>query len=287
MRGALVALILLTACGTGTGEYLPSLSAPSPPTAALTAWKDFPASANPRPIIVFDRALEHIGPAGFSAEPDRKPDWGCNTFVFAPGVTLPPTAPGRATAAGISYEALGATAAYSELIAERAGLANQGPQCRTARPFVIKDVRWQVAGFPTDRGMMPMSAWLFDISEIDAYLGYSAVDPAAFWHGGVSPEGMAGGHVSADGLTLTLGTIGGPETPGPCGEDLAASAAESDTAVAVAIATRFHTPPAGEGCTLEGHFRSVTVHLSRPLGGRVLVDAKGEASSVCVEGTAC
>ena len=134
---------------------------------------------------------------------------------------------------------------------------------------------------------MQMSAWLFDISEIDAYLGYSAVDPSAFWRHGVSPEGMAGGRISADGLTLTLGTTGGTETPGPCGEDLSASAAESDTAVAVVIANRFHTPPAGEGCTLEGHFRTVSVRLSRQLGGRVLVDAHGDVSIACVEGRAC
>ncbi len=283
----LVALVLLTACGPGTAQPLPSLSPPSPPTAALAAWKDFPANANPRPIIVFERTLEHIGPAGFTAEPDRKLDWGCNKFVLAPGVTLPATAPGSATAAGFSYRALGAVEAYSELIAARAGFASQASQCPTARPFMIKDVRWQVAAFPTDRGTMPMSAWLFDISEIDAYLGYEALEPSAFWGNRVSPEGMTGGRISADGLTLTLGTTGGPETPGPCGEDLSASAAESDTAVAVAIASRFHTPPAGVGCTLEGHFRTVTVRLSRPLGGRVLVDAKGDASAVCVEGTAC
>jgi hypothetical protein len=152
---------------------------------------------------------------------------------------------------------------------------------------MVKDVRWQVAGFPTDRGTMPMSAWLFDISEIDAYLGYSALESSAFWGNRVSPEGMAGSRISADGLTLTLGTTGGPETPGPCGEDLSASAGESDTAVAVAIARRFHTPPAGEGCTAEGYFRTMTVRLSRQLGGRVLVDAKGDASAVCAEGTAC
>ena len=236
---------------------------------------------------MFDRTLEHIGPAGFTTEPDRKLDWGCNKFVLAPGVTLPATAPGSATAAGVSYRALGAVEAYSELIAARAGFASQASQCPTARPFVIKDVRWQVAGFATDRGTMPMSAWLFDISEIDAYLGYSALEPSAFWGNGVSPEGMMGGRISADGLTLTLGTVGGPETPGPCGEDLSASAAESSTAVAVAIATRFHTPPAGEGCTLEGHFRTVAVRLSRPLGGRVVIDAKGDAGAVCVEGAAC
>jgi hypothetical protein len=283
----LVALVLLTACGPGTAQPLASLSPPSAPTAALAAWKDFPADANPRPIIVFERTLEHIGPAGFTTEPDRKLDWGCNKFGLAPGVTLPATAPGSATAAGVSYRALGAVEAYSELIAARGGFASKASQCPTARPFMIKDVRWHVAGFPTDRGTMPMSAWLFDISEIDAYLGYSALEPSAFWGNRVSPEGMAGGHISADGLTLALGTTGGPETPGPCGEDLSASAAESDTAVAVAIARRFHTPPAGEGCTAKGYFRTVMVRLSRPLGGRVLIDAKGDASAVCVDGTAC
>jgi len=282
----LVALVLLTACGPVTAQPLPSLSPPSPPTAALSAWKDFPANANPRPIIVFDRTLEYVGPAGFTTEPDRKLDWGCNKFVLAPGVRLPATAPGRATAAGVSYRALGAVEAYSELIAARARFVPQASQCPTARAFMIKDVRWEVSGFPTDRGTMPMSAWLFDISEVDAYLGYSGLEPSAFWGNRVSREGMAGGRIRADGLTLTLGTTGGPDTPGPCGEDFSASAVESDTAVAVAIASRFHTPTAG-GRTLEGHFRTVTVRLSRPLGGRVLVDAKGDASVVCVEETAC
>lgn len=287
MRKLVVALVLLTACGPGAAQPLPSLAPPSPPTAALTPWRDFPANAKPRPIIVFDRTLEHIGPAGFTAEPDRKLDWGCNKFVFAPGITVPAMAPGSATAAGASYPALGASEAYSQLMAARARIAYQAPQCPTARPFVIKDVRWQSAGFPTDRGKMQMSAWLFDISEIDAYLGYSALDPSAFWRNGVSPQGMMGGRISADGLTLTLGTIGGPETPGPCGEDLSASAAESDTAVAVAIATRFHTPPAGEGCSLVGYSRTIAVRLSRPLGGRVFADPKGDAGTVCVEAAAC
>jgi hypothetical protein len=97
-----------------------------------------------------------------------------------------------------------------------------------------------------------MSAWLFDISEIDAYLGYSALEPSAFWGNRVSPEGMPGGRISADGLTLTLGTTGGPDTPGPCGEDVSASAAESDTAVAVAIASRVHTRRRAWGARSKG-----------------------------------
>src|SRR5438270_9275997 len=102
MRRWLGALILLTACGPGVGQPSSSLSPPSPPTAALAAWKDFPANANPRPIIVFDRSLEHIGPAGFGAVPERKVDWFCNKFVLAAGVSLPATAPARATAGGTS-----------------------------------------------------------------------------------------------------------------------------------------------------------------------------------------
>ena len=50
MRKWLVALVLLTACGPGSAQPIPSLPPPSPPTAALTAWKDFPANAN-RPAV--------------------------------------------------------------------------------------------------------------------------------------------------------------------------------------------------------------------------------------------
>jgi hypothetical protein len=66
---------------------------------------------------------------------------------------------------------------------------------------MVKDVRCQVAGFPANRGTMPMSAWLFDISEIDAYVGYSALEQSRLWENRVSPEGMVGGRMSADGLS--------------------------------------------------------------------------------------
>lgn len=285
-RWLIIAVVLVAACppSSGTGS-----SSPQPPTAdsaALAAWKDFPAKANPRPIIVFSRALEYVGPAGFSAEPRCKKDWFCNKFVLAADVTLPAEAPGSATAGGTSYRALGAVKAYSQLLAFRARTASQDHQCSNAEPFVLKNVRWQAARFPTDRGSMLMSAWIFDVQEVDAYIGYSAVNPSAFWHGDISPGGQ-GGRLTADGFTLTLYAIGGPDTPGPCGEDFAASAAESDSVVEVTIATPFHTPPAGQGCSLEGHEPAVSVRLSRPLGGRVLIDAKGEAGPVCIDGTIC
>ncbi len=108
--------------------------------------------------MIFDRTTEHIGPAGFSAEPDRKLAWLCNKFVLGPEVTLPSTAPGDAVAGGHSYTAIGAVRAYSELITSRAASADHGADCGGLSPLVINDVRWAVDGFPTDRGRLQMSA---------------------------------------------------------------------------------------------------------------------------------
>ncbi|HEX2647231.1 MAG TPA: hypothetical protein VHO95_08375, partial [Candidatus Dormibacteraeota bacterium] len=166
MRRLVLAVFLLAACGSA-GADGSALAPPSPPTGALAAWKDFPVNAHPRPLIVFNRTLEHIGAAGFSAEPNRKVDWFCNKFVFASGVSLPTGSPGVASAQGAPYRSIDAARAYSELMAQRSPPSKQ-PSCAASQPFVIKAVRWSTASFPTDRGAMSMSAWIFDIGEIEA-----------------------------------------------------------------------------------------------------------------------
>jgi hypothetical protein len=123
MRAWLAALVLVAACGAVGGQGSTQLPPPSPPSAALAKWANFPANAQPRPIIIFNRTIEHIGPAGFTSEPDRKRDWGCNKFAFSPGVALPSTAPTRAMAQGAAYPSIGADRAYRELIAARAPYA--------------------------------------------------------------------------------------------------------------------------------------------------------------------
>lgn len=128
-----------------------------------------------------------------------------------------------------------------------------------------------------------MTAWLFDLPSVGGVYAYPALDPSAFWGGGmISPgEGPGiGGNLSPDGRTLTIGLVSGPDTPGPCGVDLAASVAESASAVAVAVASKAHGGP-DTICNLVGYPRKVTVHLQAPLGGRVLVDSGGRVGTAC------
>ncbi|SRR5712692_10233035 len=287
MRAAVAALIFVTACGATGGQGSTPLPPPTPPTAALAPWKDFPANGNPRPIIWFGDVYEHVN--GFSTN-EGKINWICGKFVLGPGVELPATGPAHATArwpsgAEASFGSLGAQTALAALLAARNRAT--GSSCTTAAPEVITAVRWGTAGFGTDRGTAQMSAWLFDVGAVNGELGYPALDPSAYWGGGkTTSSGGVGGRISSDGHTLTIGLVGGPDTAGPCGEDFSASAAESDTAVAVAISSRIHGGP-NVACTLEGHFRTVQVRLAKPLGGRVLVDAQGNVGSVCPETGDC
>jgi hypothetical protein len=281
-----VGLLVITSCGA-TQDSSP-LAPPSPPTAALAQWSDFPANANPRPIVAFSDVVEQIGPGEFP-DNDSKLTWICNKFVLAGDVQLTSagsldatvTWPSGATG---SYRSIGSARALSALMARPAG--GNSTDCARVKPFVITNARWATAQFPTDRGKVTMSAWLFDVPAAKGFLAHSGLDPSAYWGGVVMQGGEVGGRISSDGLTLTIGLVGGPDTPGPCGEDYAAAAAESDSAVAVAISWRIHGG-AGATCTLEGHFRSVTVHLAKPLGGRVVIDAKGNVGGVCPETGDC
>lgn len=287
MRIWVLALLVLTVCGTAQGSS--PLVPPSPPTAALAAWKDFPANANPRPIISFGDTVEHIQPAGFP-DGERKIAWLCNKFELASEIQLSSATPASAIAtlrSGVSasYPAIGSARAYSELMAGRP-VGGVTSECPKLRPFVITAARYATAGFQTDRGTMTMSAWLFDVPEVNAYIGHSAIDPRSFWGGKVTAAGGIGARVSADGRTLKI-SVSNAE-PGPCGADYTTATAESDKAVAIAIKSIPHASP-GEPvvCPLVLHISYITVVLKAPLGGRVLLDEKGEVGTVCPETGDC
>jgi hypothetical protein len=96
-----------------------------------------------------------------------------------------------------------------------------------------------------------------------------------------------GGRVSPDGLTVTIGFTGAPDTPGACGADYTAAAAESDTAVAVAVKMIPHAASGQVICPAIAQGRTVTVHLAAPLGGRVLVGENGDVGVACPENENC
>jgi hypothetical protein len=272
---AVAVLLLLSACGTApsSGSHVP----PSPPTGVLAAWKDFPVHEKPRPLIVFGDTVEHIQASGFPTS-DRKIAWLCNKFILASTASLSNAAAGPATADGMSYPSISSARAYSETMASRV-VGGNSTDCARVEPFTITAVRWGTAGFPTDRGTTQMSAWLFDVPEVNAYIGHSGIDPAAFWGGRVADEGR-GARIKADGLTLKI--LVSNARPGPCGSDHAAAAAESDTAVAVAVKEYPHAAPGGAvTCPANLVLGYITVTLDAPLAGRVLLDESGKVGMVC------
>jgi hypothetical protein len=75
---------------------------------------------------------------------------------------------------------------------------------------------------------------------------------------------------------------------GPCGFSYTAAAAESDTAVAVAVRQFSHaTPSAPTVCDLVYRLGYITVTLNAPLGDRVLLDEHGKPGAVCPESENC
>jgi len=274
---AVAAAFFVAACGAVPGSQ-GKLPAPSPPTAALAKWSNFPADARPRPIIWFGDVAEKIGEGQFRTEA-AKIAWGCRKFVPAPGLTL--TADGAA--AGSARWPSGVSAAYPATIGSRSALSAMSfrpapnTACAAVKPLTIAAARLDDATFSTDRGSADITSWVFDVPEVEGSIAYPALDPSAFWKGGVTvSQTSLGAKVSADGKTLTITVVGGPER-GVCGVDYAAALAESKTAVAVALHGYPHDPNAV--CDMVGYGRTVTVVLKSPLGNRVLLDEGGNVGT--------
>lgn len=282
-RAAIATLAgLFVACGAAQPV---DTSPPTPPTGALSAWRDFPATADPRPIVW----LTPVTPQGFDGSGDNKMAWVCGRYGLAPGVDLPPGAPAKATATFVSggtrdYRAISAVAALAGLRATAEDPNNTG--CGGVAPLLFSSATLGQADLVTDRGTAHVTAWLFAGAGVVGRIAYPALVASAIWHGGVTQAGSAsGGRVSADGRTLVFGFVGAAES-GPCGADYVAAAAESDTAVAVAVKAIPHQ--GGDGiCDAVGYPRTVTVKLAQPLGGRVLLDAGGRPLVVCPETKEC
>jgi hypothetical protein len=275
ISASVVAALLMSGCGSlGRFGADGTPHPPSPPTAALAMWQDFPANANPRPIIWYD------GPNLVKGFPtgDAKVAAYCNKFVLSSGLVMPADVPSSATAtwpSGVrfSYHAISASAAFKGLTRPVSGGSCDAPA------LTVSAVRWGVAPeYFTDRGLAAISSWLFDVDGVGTF-GYPGIEAAALWKGGRVEDLVTsnlGAVESSDGLTLTLNFVGAAEGTGPCTADYTASVAESASAVAVALEAFEH----GSGaCTAMGYPRTLTVHLEAPLGGRVLVDEEGRVAT--------
>ena len=272
-------MVALTALACGR---VPSGGTPivSPPAEALVAWSGFPAALVPRPVVMVGNAS---AASGFTSS-EAKIAAGCHKFRS--GITLSNVVPARAqvswtTGTTATYPAISAAAALAAMMRPLADTSD--PNCATAQPLVVNGSRFGLFGFATDRGNAQISAWLFTASGVMGEVAYPALAPPALWNGGILNGYLnSGSTVSADGRTLTFTFWGAPLTSGPCGADYKAQVAESSSAVAVAVQAIPHASP-GEpiACDAMAQQRSVTLALASPLGGRVVLDASGNAAVVC------
>ncbi len=276
---AIVALVSV-ACG-GVGSHLTNPPAVSTPTAALTAWASFPASQRPRPIILF----WDLGPSGGGfTNGDSKLAAMCSKFSL--GTSLPSGIPARTSAmwpdgTTDSYSAISAEDAFAAITKSQPGVSPD--MCAQIAPLQITTVRFAIAAFRSDRGLVHMSAWFFGSPGVVGELEYPALSPPAFWKGAfISPVSNQTANISADGLTLSYLFYGAPDSSGPCGADYKGVVAEATSAVAVAVQELARSVPDGPvACPAMAQQRTVTLTLASPLGGRVVVDASGNATPVC------
>jgi hypothetical protein len=254
---------------------------------ALTAWKNFPADRSPRPIIL----LEDFTPGQGFTSGDAKLAFGCGKLAAsAPLPSNPLTSAAVIWPDGTSetFTPVSASDAFAAMGASR---RDKSPDCATVAPLTVTHARLgpeTPATYETDRGPAQITSWLFIAPGSFRELAYPALPSSAIWGGGWSDWAGESASISTDGLSLTFGFVGAKAGTGPCDANYRGVVAESVTAVAVA-ADPISKPNSGAvgACTAMGYPRQVTVFLSSPLDGRVVVDRRSAVLSVCRVGVAC
>jgi hypothetical protein len=247
---------------------------------ALALWKGFPAGQVPRPIVW----LGNSSPNGFTGDGGKIAAM-CSKFVL--GGALPKNLPPAAVATWSDgtkavYAGISAAQAMSLMTRPAPGMASA--DCASVNPLVISSAHLGTFEFETDRGKAKMTAWLFGATGVMGEFAYPALPTKAFWHGElVGTSAGYGASLSADGRTLTYRFWGTPDRPGPCGAAYKGVLAESTSAVAIALQVIPNAAPGGApvACDAMAQERFIEVQLASSLGGRVVIDAAGEAIAVC------
>jgi hypothetical protein len=279
-------LVFVAACGA-VPHPLAGNAHPTPPTGALVAWQTFPADQTPRLIVPFWSIFSAAG--GFTGGGTEKIAGMCGKLTLA-AVTLPAEVPGAALAkwpdgTTATYRAISASDAFTGLI--RVATEMQGAECASAAALPVTSARFGNALLKTDRGTATVSSWLFTATGVLGEMAYPALPRSAYWDDGTTRRSWGeGATMSGDAHSLTFTFTGAPDNPGPCGADYTAAVAESSSAIAVAVLAIPHSAPdAPIACAAIAAFRTVTVALAGPLGGRVVVNASGDVVTVCPEAT--
>lgn len=271
-----VATLLLAGCAerpdvVAEPEAFAGSASPSPNagpadelTAALEKWKDFPADADPRPLII----LRETSGGGFKTG-EAKMAYGVGDW------STPKELPATPEEFG-GYPVIGAAEALDVLRGEEGGAKKEGDGIE------VEHVRLTTSSFATDRGMLKLPAWRVDFDGGTLPFFVVAVADSARYVPDTKtpffPYVVVTGTESDTELMLSHG--GSADDPGPCGADYRVETAESDNAVAFRVVTverpELETTNDTVTCDAMLHRRSTPMKLNAPLGKRVLLSAGAE-----------
>jgi hypothetical protein len=224
---------------------------------ALALWRAFPVQAKPRPIVPLGEGVVLDPTNGFSTLAQKI---AYLESRFALGTALPP----------------GSALAYGRL---RAGGVNEH---ENVPPLLVIAAKRGSAVFVTDRGRRRLPTWRFYFKGVADPASVLALAPPGvfippplhrFRQSGPGSSIEDSAKLSTSGKTITLSFAGGPAGDAPCDYIYRASAVADPRAVAFTITTIAVPVPPGEACTAIGLIRTAVLHLSRPLGARVLISA--------------
>ena len=233
---------------------------------ALDLWRAFPVDARPRPIVALGEGVV-LGPrTGF---PDAATKIAFQEGRFTLGTALPR----RSGTAGRGHT-LSAAGAYRLL--RVAGRSSGIP----VAPLVVRSVRLGAATFLTDRGRRRLPAWEFSFRRVAKPASVLALAPPDVFTppelqqlGPPGPGNSIEDSARADrsGTSIAISFVGAPPGNGPCDAQYRANAVADHRAVAFTITAISRPASPDTVCTTIGYLRTVVLHLSTPLGKRVLI----------------
>lgn len=231
--------------------------------AALARWADFPASANPRPVVVTDAFVYSLAQGGSLEE-----------LAYKRGMwTVPASLPAAPYRNGQRLLSAGEAAERLRAKLEADNTVDADLMAPHATPIAVESATFISHRFATDRGSMELPAWELDFGK--AHKGTTLVLALPAERTFSSPtksfaEGVA--VISPDGQSLTYRFEGVPAGGGPCEAKYTPMLEESATAVAIGVLRR--PIPAGDALcldTIAGGTVEIAFALAQPLANRVVV----------------
>jgi len=148
----------------------------------------------------------------------------------------------------------------------------EGPPDEVLRVHLGTDV-WETA-----HGSMRFPAWLFTVSGLKGTASVLALSPSELFQPRRVSEPQPGPNVSVGsavlgdgGRTITIGFVGGQVGTTGCDDTYQARVVQENAVVVVFVAETRVIPP-DVLCALPGYLDHLSVRLTKPIGGRVLVD---------------